>query len=93
MTYKTLRGTSERSNRFLDDAPNALNMSSRASDCNQCLREELNRIIQTKKRLAIKMEHWERIRRITKNARELREIDRTLAEMRMEFLKFGEKHF
>jgi hypothetical protein len=39
------------------------------------------------------MEHWERIRRITKNARELREIDRTLAEMRMEFLKFGEKHF
>ncbi|UOQ18814.1 hypothetical protein [Olene mendosa nucleopolyhedrovirus] len=68
-------------------------MSSRASDCNQCVRDELNRIIQTKKRLAIKMEHWERIRRITKNTRELHEIDRALAELRMEFLKFGERHF
>nr|ANS70917.1 hypothetical protein [Lymantria dispar multiple nucleopolyhedrovirus] len=57
------------------------------------LRDQLNRVIHAKKQLIIKQEHWERIKRITKNPNEVRDIDRKLAEIRMEFLKFGERNF
>lgn len=41
----------------------------------------------------MQMEHWERIRRITKDTKELAEIERKLYAMRMDFLAFGSHKF
>jgi hypothetical protein len=60
---------------------------------NDDLRRQLNEIMQIKKTLSIKIEHWERIKQITKDPHEIREIERKIHCMRMEFLNFSTKKF
>lgn len=57
------------------------------------LRRQLNQILQAKKQLSIQLQHWERIRRITKDPKELADIDAKLHTMRMDFLNFGSENF
>ncbi|ACI47500.1 unknown [Spodoptera litura nucleopolyhedrovirus II] len=59
----------------------------------ESLRQKLNQILQTKKQLSIQMQHWERIKRITKDPAEVASIDEKLLKMRMEFLKFSTNNF
>ncbi|ACI28849.1 agip148 [Agrotis ipsilon multiple nucleopolyhedrovirus] len=59
----------------------------------ESLRKQLNQILQAKKQLSIQMQHWERIKRITKDPKEVAEIDQKLYQMRMDFLKFGSEKF
>ena len=59
----------------------------------ESLRQKLNQILQTKKQLSIQMQHWERIKRITKDPKEIANIDEKLHRMRMEFLKFSTDNF
>ncbi|CDG72469.1 Unknown (Ac29) [Spodoptera exigua multiple nucleopolyhedrovirus] len=59
----------------------------------ESLRQKLNQILQTKKQLSIQMQHWERIKRITKDPQEVANIDEKLFRMRMEFLKFSTNNF
>lgn len=54
---------------------------------------QLNKILQEKKHLSIQMEHWERLKKITKDSRELEDIDRKLTQLRMDFLTFGHVYF
>ncbi|AYN45076.1 se116 [Alphabaculovirus alterspexiguae] len=57
------------------------------------LRKQLNQILQAKKQLSIQMQHWERIKRITKDPKDLADIDQKLNKIRIEFLKFGSENF
>jgi Nucleopolyhedrovirus protein of unknown function (DUF919) len=57
------------------------------------LRKQLNHILQAKKQLSIQMQHWERIKRITKDPKEVADIDRKLYKMRMDFLAFSTEKF
>ncbi|AKC91744.1 ac29 [Lambdina fiscellaria nucleopolyhedrovirus] len=59
----------------------------------QELRAQLNKVLQAKRQLSIKLEHWERIKRITKDEREIAAIDFKLYQMRMEFLQFSSANF
>jgi D-ribose pyranose/furanose isomerase RbsD len=57
------------------------------------LRRQLNQILQAKKQLSIQMQHWERIKRITKDPKEVEDIERKLLKMRMDFLAFSTDQF
>ncbi|QAT90414.1 hypothetical protein KM622_gp128 [Spodoptera exempta nucleopolyhedrovirus] len=57
------------------------------------LRNKLNQILQAKKQLSIQMQHWERIKRITKDPKEVADIEQKLTKLRMDFLKFGSENF
>nr|UPO71126.1 orf20 [Trichoplusia ni single nucleopolyhedrovirus] len=57
------------------------------------LRKKLNEILQAKKQLSIQMEHWERIKRITKDPREVADIECKLNKIRNDFLNFGSNNF
>lgn len=57
------------------------------------LRAQLNYIIQAKKQLSVQIEHWERIKRITKDPKELADIENKLYKLRSDFLAFGNKYF
>ncbi|AUV65403.1 hypothetical protein [Alphabaculovirus myunipunctae] len=57
------------------------------------LRRQLNQILQAKRQLTIQMQHWERIRAITKDPGEIASIDRRLHQMRMDFLAFSTDKF
>ncbi|ABM45840.1 unknown protein [Spodoptera frugiperda multiple nucleopolyhedrovirus] len=59
----------------------------------ESVRQKLNEIVMAKKQLSIQMQHWERIKRITKDQKEIAEIDDKLHKMRMEFLNFGSTNF
>nr|QNH90637.1 maco-A 157 [Mamestra configurata nucleopolyhedrovirus A]QNH90969.1 maco-A 157 [Mamestra configurata nucleopolyhedrovirus A]UVZ34992.1 hypothetical protein [Melanchra picta nucleopolyhedrovirus]UVZ35164.1 hypothetical protein [Melanchra picta nucleopolyhedrovirus] len=57
------------------------------------LRRQLNQILQAKRQLTIQMEHWERIKRITKDPKEVQDIENKLLKMRMDFLNFSTDKF
>lgn len=57
------------------------------------LRKQLNQILQAKKQLSIQMQHWERIKRITKDPKEVEDINNKLLKMRMDFLAFSTDKF
>ncbi|WBB27326.1 AC29-like protein [Mythimna sequax nucleopolyhedrovirus] len=57
------------------------------------LRKQLNQILQAKRQLTIQMEHWERIKRITKDPKEVQNIESKLSKMRMDFLNFSTDKF
>ena len=57
------------------------------------LRRQLNQILQAKRQLTIQMEHWERIKRITKDPKEVQDIESKLLKMRMDFLNFSTNKF
>nr|QGX02402.1 maco-A 157 [Mamestra configurata nucleopolyhedrovirus A] len=57
------------------------------------LRRQLNQILQAKRQLTIQMEHWERIKRITKDPKEVQDIESKLLKMRMDFLNFSTDKF
>ncbi|AAZ38307.1 ORF-141 [Agrotis segetum nucleopolyhedrovirus A] len=59
----------------------------------ESLRKQLNQILQAKKQLSIQMQHWERIKRITKDPKEVADIEQKLYKMRMDFLKFSTDKF
>ncbi|ABF47363.1 ac29-like protein [Clanis bilineata nucleopolyhedrovirus] len=64
-----------------------------AKSQNDSLREQLNAIVAAKKNLNIKMQHWEKLKRITKDPQEIAAIDSELNKLRMEFLSFSVKKF
>jgi hypothetical protein len=67
--------------------------SSATENKNENLRQQLHQILQAKRQLSIQMQHWERIKRITRDAKEIEEIDRKLLNMRMDFLAFSTDKF
>ncbi|QEI03564.1 hypothetical protein [Spodoptera cosmioides nucleopolyhedrovirus] len=77
---------------YSDAAKKAYNEAAKKSK-DESLRQKLNQILQTKKQLSIQMQHWERIKRITKDPHEVADIDQKLLKMRMEFLKFSTNNF
>ncbi|QED40547.1 hypothetical protein [Chrysodeixis includens nucleopolyhedrovirus] len=42
-----------------------------------------------KKQLSVQLEHWEKIKRITKDPKEIKDIDCKINAMRLQFLKYG----
>nr|WML75098.1 hypothetical protein KBIHDJOI_00055 [Spodoptera littoralis nucleopolyhedrovirus] len=57
------------------------------------LERQINDIVATKRRLKIKMQHLERLKLITKNEIERRDLDRRLFEIRMNFLEYAHLKF
>lgn len=55
--------------------------------------QQLYDITQAKHQLTIKQTHYERLKRITKDAKELQEIEQQLHQIRMDFLKYSTTMF
>lgn len=60
---------------------------------NETLERQLVEIGAVKRQLAIKMQHLERIKRITKSESDRAQIDRELHELRMTFLNYADARF
>ncbi|AGE89879.1 hypothetical protein SlsnVgp024 [Spodoptera littoralis nucleopolyhedrovirus] len=68
-------------------------MGPATSAASATLEHQIKDIVATKRRLQIKMQHLERIKSLTKNEIERRDIDRRLFEMRMTFLEYAHLKF
>ncbi|AKN80566.1 hypothetical protein [Perigonia lusca single nucleopolyhedrovirus] len=60
---------------------------------NEDIRRQLNKVFQAKRQIRMKLDHWTRIKRITKDPKELAEIERTLQRLSKEFLEFSVENF
>ncbi|AKN81007.1 hypothetical protein [Lonomia obliqua multiple nucleopolyhedrovirus] len=67
-------------------------MYSKSKDA-QDLTRKLNEINFRKKQILIKTQHLERLKLITKDARELRDLEQKLLDLRYQFLNFSVNNF
>ncbi|QUJ09242.1 hypothetical protein Gyru_ORF47 [Gynaephora ruoergensis nucleopolyhedrovirus] len=64
-----------------------------ANDNNRSVKDLYTEVVYFKKQLEIKTTHQEKLKKITKNASELKQIDSKLHELRQNFLNFSVDHF